>query len=111
MSPLVQAILTILGSILGSSGIMYFVMTKVVAHKMDKHYAEQDAREKLRDENLFLIMARVDNSAEMTHMMAVKLHDAGVINGDLHALDEKNKELNEKYNDHLRSLALRVLSR
>ena len=111
MSPVLQAVLTILGSIAGTSGIMYFVMTKIVARKMDKRYAEEDERDRLVEENMFLMMDRVDNAAEMTHMMAVKLHDAGVINGDLHALDEKNKELNEKYNDHLRSLALRVLSR
>ncbi len=111
MTQLWQAILTILGSILGTSGIMYFVMTKIVARKMDKRYAEEDERDKLSDENMFLMMERVDNCAEMTHMMAQKLHDAGIINGCLKELDEKNKELNEKYNKNLRELARKVLSR
>jgi len=47
----------------------------------------------------------------MTHLMAKKLHDAGVINGDLKELDEKNKRLNEKYNDHMKKLAAEVLRR
>lgn len=77
---------------------------------MDKHYAEVDAREKIRDENQLLMMARVDNCAEMTHLTARKLHDAGIINGDLDALDRKNKELNERYENHMRTLALKVLN-
>ena len=56
-------------------------------------------------------MSRIDNTAEMTHMMARKLHDAGVINGDLQELDAKYKELNEKYDNHMRKLAIEVLNK
>ena len=103
----VEAILTVIGA----SGIVGTIITVMVKKQMDKQYAAQEKREKLRDDNLFLMMQRVDNCAEMTHMMAKKLHDAGIINGDLEELDSKNKELNNKYNDHLRSLALEVLNK
>lgn len=95
----------------GASGVVGAIITTMIKKQMDKQYAHQEKREKLRDENLFLMMERVDNSAEMTHLMAKKLHDAGIINGDLEELDERNKKLNEKYNDHLRSLALEVLNK
>ena len=111
MTPLWQTVLTILGSIVGTSGIMYFVMTKIVSRKMDKYYADEDERDRLIEENMFLMMERVDNAAEMTHMMAAKLHDAGIINGGLKELDDKNKELNDKYEKNLKQLARKVLSR
>ena len=41
--------------------------------------------------------------------MAVKMHDAGIINGDLKELDEENKKLNEKYNENIKKLAMEVL--
>lgn len=93
-----------------SSGIVGTIITIAVKHQMDHMYEAQNRRETLRDENMFLLMERVDNSAEMTHMMAQKLHDAGVINGGLKELDEKNKSLNEKYNRNIKQLAMEVLN-
>lgn len=96
---------------IGASGVVSIILTSVIKRSLEKQYAEQDRREKLRDENMFLMMERVDNCAEMTHMMAQKLHDAGIINGGLKELDDKNKKLNDKYNENLRNLALEVLQR
>ena len=107
MSPLWQTIVTAIGA----SGVVGTIITVMVKKQMDKQYEAQEKRERLRDENLFLMMERVDNCAEMTHMMAQKLHEAGVINGGLKELDERNKTLNEKYNANLRSMALEVLNR
>lgn len=107
MSELWQYIVTALGA----SGVVGLIITNVVKHSLDEQYRKQERRESLRDENLFLMMERVDNCAEMTHMMASKLHDAGVINGDLKELDDKNKTLNEKYNQNLKHLAMEVLQR
>ena len=107
MDNLIQVIL----AAVGASGIIGTIVTLVITRRIDKEFAKHDQREKLRDENQLLMMDRVDNSAEMTHLMAKKLHDAGVINGDLKELDEKNKRLNEKYNDHMKKLAAEVLRR
>ena len=107
MSPLWQTIITAIGA----SGVVGTIITVMVKKQMEKQYEAQEKRERLRDENLFLMMERVDNCAEMTHMMAQKLHEAGVINGGLKELDERNKTLNEKYNANLRSMALEVLNR
>ena len=107
MNELWQYVLTAIGA----SGVVGIIVTSVIKHSLDKQYEAQERREKLRDENLFLMMERVDNSAEMTHMMAQKLHDAGIINGGLKELDDKNKTLNEKYNQNLKHLAMEVLQR
>lgn len=107
MDNLIQVVL----AAAGASGIIGTIVTMVITRRINEEFAKHDQREKLRDENQLLMMDRVDNSAEMTHLMAKKLHDAGVINGDLKELDEKNKRLNEKYNDHMKKLAAEVLRR
>ena len=107
MDELVKVVL----AAIGASGIIGTILTIVITRQINAEFAKHDQREKLRDENQLLMMDRVDNSAEMTHLMAKKLHDAGVINGDLEELDEKNKRLNEKYNDHMKKLATEVLRR
>ena len=107
MSELWQIIITAVSA----SGVVSIIITTVIKKQLDKQYEAHEKREKLRDENQFLMMERVDNCAEMTHLMAKKMHDAGIINGDLEELDSKNKKLNDKYNDHLRNLALEVLNR
>ena len=40
----------------------------------------------------YLLMRRIDKLSEMTHLMAVKLHDKHIINGDLQTLDQKYEE-------------------
>lgn len=105
MSELWQVLL----AAVSASGVVSLIVTTVIKHQMDEQYARQAQREDARDENTFLMMSRVDNCAEMTHMMARKLHDAGIINGDLKELDDKNKELDEKYEDHMKRLALKYL--
>lgn len=105
MSNLAQTIL----AAVGASGIVGVVLTLVVTRIVNKRFDQVDRREALRDANQLLMMDRVDNSAKMTHLMAVKMHDAGIINGDLKELDEENRKLNEKYNENIKKLAMEVL--
>lgn len=107
MSDVLQIILTAIGA----SGVVGIVMTLVITRKIQQGFAKIDRREKLRDENQLLMMDRVDNSAKMTHLIAQKLHDAGIINGDLKELDEENKKLNKKYNENIKELAFEVLNK
>lgn len=107
MSPIIQSLLTAVGA----SGIMALIFNSIVNRQMNKAYAKQDKQEKLRNENQFLMMSRIDSLADMTNLMAKKLHDAGIINGDLEELNQKYKNINEKYNDHMRDLANEYLKR
>ena len=54
----------------------------------------------------FLMMQRMDKLSEMTHLMAQKLHEKQIINGDLESLDQKYKELDDEYEKEVRRLAL-----
>lgn len=73
-----------------------------------KHEIEEQQRK--NNEMQFLMMERIDNLSDMTHLMAKKLHDAGIINGDLEELEDKYKGLDAKYHESLKRLALEVLN-
>ena len=68
--------------------------------------AEQKRQQEQADDIQFLMMQRLDKLSEMTHLMAQKLHDQGVINGDLEKLDTKYKELDARYEEEVKRLAL-----
>ena len=107
MSPIIQTLLTTIGA----TGICTLIFNSIVQRSMNKTYAKIDNREELRKENDLLMMARMDAIADMTHLMAKKLHDAGIINGDLEELNRKYKELDAKYDGNIKRLALEVLNK
>ena len=107
MSQLAQTLI----AAFGASGICTWVFTQIIARQMNKQYEKLEQRERLRKENDLLMMSRMDNLSEMTHLMAAKLHDAGIINGDLEELDSKYKQLDARYNENLKKLALEVLNK
>ena len=78
--------------------------------RREREYSERKKElDKQAQDNVdiqFLMMQRMDKLSEMTHLMAQKLHDQGVINGDLEKLDKKYKELDENYESEVKRLAL-----
>ena len=78
--------------------------------KREREYAarkeEQRRQQKQNTDIQFLMMQRLDKLSEMVHLMAQKLHDQGVINGDLEKLDAKYRELDAAYEDEVMRLAL-----
>jgi len=67
------------------------------------------ALQQKKTENDFLMWMKIDKLGDMTELMANKLHEAGVINGDLEDLERKYKEADEKYEEHIHQLAAAVL--
>lgn len=67
---------------------------------------EQAEQAKKNTDIQFLMMQRLDKLSELTHLMAQKLHDQGVINGDLERLDQKYRELDDDYEREVHRLAL-----
>lgn len=72
---------------------------------------ELDAQQKKNTEIQFLMMERIDSLSDLTQMMAKKLHDAGIINGDLEHMKEKYEGLNSDYEKSIKNLALKVLNK
>lgn len=76
-----------------------------------KRKKQMDAQQEKSTEIQFLMMERIDSLSDMTQMMAKKLHDAGIINGDLEEMNQKYAGLNSEYEQSIRSLALKVLNK
>ena len=72
---------------------------------------EMDEQQKTNTDIQFLMMERIDSLSDMTQMMAKKLHDAGIINGDLEEMNQKYAGLNSEYEQSIRGLALKVLNK
>ena len=96
---------------------LWYVQKQMKARD-DKRDAEYTARkaeaEKIQKKNTdiqFLMMERIDSLSDLTQMMARKLHDAGIINGDLEHMNQKYAGLNSDYEKSIKSLALEVLNK
>ena len=72
---------------------------------------EQEEQIKKNTDIQFLMMERIDSLSDMTQLMARKLHDAGIINGDLEDMNQKYQGLNNNYERELKRLALDVLNK
>ena len=105
MSSLAQTII----AAIGASGIVGLITTLIVTRVVQKSFERQDRREELRDQNQLLMMNRLDNVADMTHLMAQKMHESKIINGDLEELDQKYKKLNDEYDQNIKKLAYEVI--
>ena len=65
--------------------------------------------QKTKTESDFLLWTKIDKLGDLTLLMAKRLHEAGIINGDLEAVKQQYKEADANYEDHIRHLAAEVL--
>ena len=95
-----------------------WLLERQIAKRDDRREKEYTERKKELDEQnkqnvdiQFLMMDRIDSLSELTQLMAKKLHDAGIINGDLEIMQNKYKGLNDEYEKTLKHLAREVLNK
>ena len=62
-----------------------------------------------KTDNDFLLWTKIDKQGDLTMLMANKLHEAGIINGDLEDLQKNYRAADEKFEDHVHKLAAEVL--
>lgn len=84
--------------------IWYFETRREREYTDRKRELDEEAKRNIDIQ--YLLMKRIDKLSEMTHLMAVKLHDKHIINGDLETLDKKYKELDAEYEEEVKRLAL-----
>ena len=56
-------------------------------------------------------MDKMDKMGDLTLLTAKKLHEAGVINGDLEEVKKEYKAADAEYEKHIKQLAVEVLRR
>jgi len=98
---------------IGILPVCIYLLERQISKRDDRREREYEARkeeqrrqQKQNADIQFLMMQRLDKLSEMVHLMAQKLHDQGVINGDLEKLDNKYKELDALYEEEVKRLAL-----
>ena len=57
------------------------------------------------------MMVKMDKLGDLTVLMAKRLHDVGIINGDLEELKKDYKAADEAYDKNIKQLAAEVLRR
>lgn len=103
MSSIWQMILT--------SGVFSLVMTLVVTWVVNTGFKKIEHWQGVKTDETFLMMEKMDKMGALTVLMANKLHEAGIINGDLEELKKDYKAADEKYDKHIKQLAAEVLRR
>lgn len=103
MSSILQMILT--------SGVFSLVMTLIVTWVVNTGFKKIEHWQGVKTDETFLMMEKMDKMGALTVLMANKLHEAGIINGDLEELKKDYKAADEKYDKHIKQLAAEVLRR
>ena len=92
-----------------ASGILMTVMTVVVTKIVNRRFDEMERREKDRARLEKIMICRTDKMSGMVELMADKLHEQGIINGDLEALRQAYAVTDREYEEYLRELLARQM--
>lgn len=95
--------------IICASGIITTILTVIITRAVNSQLDQIKQLQKTKTESDFLLWTKIDKQGDLTVLMAKKMHDAGIINGDLDAVLQQYKEADAKYEDHIRHLAAEVL--
>ena len=94
---------------IAASGIIMTVMTVVVTKIVNRRFDEMERREKDRARLEKIMICRTDKMSGMVELMADKLHERGIINGDLEALRQAYAVTDREYEEYLRELLARQM--
>ena len=92
-----------------ASGILVTVMTVVVTKVVNRRFDEMERRDRDRAKLEKLMLCRTDKMHEMVELMATKLHDKGIINGDLAELQKRYEITDREYEEYLREALTRQM--
>lgn len=94
---------------IGASGILLTILTLIITKIVNNLSDQLKKLQQTKTDNDFLLWTKIDKMGDMMVLMANKLHEAGIINGDLEGLKQEYRQADAKYNDNVRRLAAEVL--
>ena len=92
-----------------ASGLIGTVITLIVTRAVNSQLDQLKEFQKTKTESDFLLWTKIDKMGDLIELMAAKLHEAGVINGDLEEVKKEYRTADKNYDDHVRHLAAEVL--
>ena len=94
-----------------ASGVFTTIITLIISRIVNNQMDQIKRLQKAKTDNDFLLWCKIDKMGDLTLLMAKRMHEAGIINGDLEQVKQQYKEADAKYEDHIRHLAAEVLRR
>ena len=92
-----------------ASGVLVVAMTAIVTKVVNQRFDEMERREKDRARLEKIMICRTDKMSGMVELMADKLHEQGIINGDLEQLRQAYAVTDREYEEYLRELLARQM--
>lgn len=92
-----------------ASGIFTTIMTLILTRIVNRQFDQMKKWQESKKTNDFLLWTKIDKLGQMTNLMANKLHEAGIINGDLKELYQEYRTADQKYNDNLKEMAAEIM--
>ncbi len=90
--------------IIASSGVVGLIVTlsvnRIVTRMFDNFENQKKQQQKLEK----ILVTKLDKLSVIVELMARKLHDAGVINGDLEKVQKDYAEIDEMYDEFIRDI-------
>lgn len=92
-----------------ASGVITTIMTLIISRLVNRQFDQIKEWQHKKTENELLLMIKMDKLGDLTVLMAKRLHDVGIINGDLEELKKDYKAADEAYDKNIKQLAAEVL--
>lgn len=94
-----------------TSGVFTLITTLIITRIFNKGFSQIDRWQQKKTDEAFLMMAKMDKMGDLTILMANKLHEAGIINGDLEELKKEYHVADAEYDKHIKMLAAEILKK
>lgn len=90
--------------IIASSGVVGIIVSLTVNRVVTKMFENFENQKKQQQKLEKILVTRLDKLSVFVELMAQKLHDAGVINGDLEKVRSDYAEIDEMYDEFIRDI-------
>ena len=97
--------------IICASGIFGTIITLIITRVVNGQLDQIKEMQKTKSQNDFLLWTKIDKQGDLVLLMANKMHEAGIINGDLENVKQEYKAADAEYEKHVHKLAAEVLRR
>lgn len=92
-----------------ASGVITTIMTLIITRLVNRQFDQVKEWKEKKSENELLMMIKMDKLGDLTVLMAKRLHDVGIINGDLEEVKNDYKAADDAYDKNIKKLAAEVL--
>jgi hypothetical protein len=102
-----QTIAEYVWQIILTSGIIGTIISVTTSKLINRRFDELDAKKKSQAKYEGLLLKKIDKLSDLVELMARKLHDAGVINGDLERIRTLYHTADEEFDQYMNEVVVK----